>query len=152
MSASTTSLSAKLYHGTVENSLTWNAYQSVLSPNGYVSRQIYDTKLVTILKNVGYKTSMLCLAVLAPIEWVARTSLSLVAYSFSLISTPIEWTLKTPFSLVFYKQLPTISISNKIYQFAYDLSNYNYGIAGVSGCAISNLLLHRNNLTHGLLD
>jgi hypothetical protein len=151
MSASTTSLSARLYNGIVEKPLTWKAFNVVYSSNGCLSNQLYDTKLVTILKNVGYKTSMLSLAILGPIEWVARSSLSLVAYSFSLISTPIEWIIKAPVAL-YYKELPDTSISNKIYRFGYALLNFNAGISLSIGAAINNFIFYRNHLTQGLLD
>jgi hypothetical protein len=151
MSGSTILLLQRFYNEATSHPLTPKAYCNLTNVDGYFSRQMYDTKLVTVLKNVAYKTSMLTLAVLAPIEWIARSSLALVAYSLSLISTPIEWAVRTPVSLFYYKELPSISISRKIYQLAYDLSNYNLGSIDIFGCALHNFLFYRNHLAEGLL-
>jgi len=151
MSGSTSSLLARGYDGIICSSLTERALDCLYN-GGCFSHQLYDTKLVTVLKNVGYKASRLGIAVLAPIELVARSALSLIAYGFSLISTPVELTLKAPVSLLFYRELPRMSISKKIYQLGYDLCYHNRLIAEEFGASISNFLFYGNNLTQRYLN
>jgi hypothetical protein len=152
MSVTTKSISERVYQETVYSPLSFRVFNNVESNDGYFSRQIYDTKLVTILKNVAYKATMFSLPLLSSIELVARSCLSLVAYAVSLIATPIEWTLKVPVSVGYYKELPTTSISNKIYQFGFDLCNYNYGVSCVAWRSFYRVLFERNHVTQGLLD
>lgn len=152
MSGTTTSISTRVYDAVICGPISFRVYKNLQSNNGYFSQQIYDTKLVTILKNVAYKVTLVSLPLLSSIELVARSCLSLVCYGFSLITTPIEWTLKAPVSLGYYKQLPTTLISNKIYQLGLDLSSYNCRVTWAGWCSIYSFLFIRNHLSQGLLD
>lgn len=145
---STSSLSATFYAAAVKNHSN-SAMDNLRSQDGWFSHQADDRKVLTILKNIAYKTSMAGLVVLGSIELVAKTALSLVAYGFSLISTPIEWTIKTPYSLIKNKQMPDLSISNKIYSFGNDLLG-DQNVRPVY-CSLYNLFFDRNRLTQGVV-
>jgi hypothetical protein len=108
--------------------------------NKYFTHDLYDPVGVTFLKNLASKTSCVALIFLAPIEWISRLGLSISAYTLSIISSPIEWTVKLPFSLLFYRDLPSSSISSKIYNFAYHLCFNNYHSLDALGWSIGILL------------
>ena len=112
-----------------------------------------DKITVTILKNVAYKIANVGIIVFAPLEWVARTGLALVAYSFSYIATPIEWMIKTPLSVSQDKETHRRTpISCKAYKLSWDLFFYNYGVTRAWGAAVYNVVLKRNPTKPSILE
>lgn len=120
--------------------------------DGPLKQSIFDTKLVTILKNVAFKMTQLEIIAFGPIEWVARASLALVAFSFHLISTPIEWMIETPFLALNNRKDHNMIISRNFRFLSHCLLQSNIFLARNWGASVYNFLLARNHLTRGLLD
>lgn len=141
-------MSTSSTYDAVMTNYSYTAVKNLSKPDGYFSHQVNDRKLLTVLKNIAFKTSMLGLVCLGSIEWVAKSALSLIAYTFSLIATPIEWAVKTPYSLYNNQEFPALTTSDKIFEFGRDLlkpENPN----GVS-VSLYSFLFIRNRLTQGL--
>jgi hypothetical protein len=139
MSTSPTSLSSAIYNQVICKNLSSRLNDYMVGTTPHVGDKIP----VVILKNMAFKVSMIGVIALSPIEFIAKTCLGLIAYSFYSITLPIETLVKTPYSLYKYGDWPVTSISNKIYQLSYDLLRYN--LPGI-GYGIRNLILARNQL------
>ena len=96
-----------------------------INENGY--------KTINFIKNVGYRSIAVSIALLAHVEWIARESIALVALTFSLLTRPIN---------------RCRSWSDKFFNLAKDVACWNFSLLAIQCGFYMGLFAENNELPH----